>query len=151
MTDYRPSQAVVFTADATLFAVWMAVPSAQTWKIWSGAQAERFTYADMTRIEGNIDALIAIASAVDPIQSRTWEAVTRASQFSYSEAQKVENALGELASALGVQATMATDWSAGRTVSWIDFERWESVGWAVYQAMGGASSRFSARGRKYLG
>ena len=151
MTDYRPSQTVIFTADASLFAIWMAIPSAQTWKIWSGTQIERFTYSDMARIEGNIDALIAIASAVNPMQPRTWEAVTRASQFSYIEAQKIENALGELASALGVSVTMATDWSAGRTVSWIDFERWESVGWAVYQAMGGASSRISARGRKYLG
>ena len=114
----------------------MTVPQLMV-KIWDGDPAEYFTYMDMNRVEynANICAREAGVTQVDFIET------TRASQFRYDEAQKLENLLQATAQALGLTISIESAWGYNRTVSYIDFERWESNLWQIYQALGGIGER----------
>lgn len=114
----------------------MTVPQLMV-KIWDGDPAEYFTYMDMNRVEynANICAREAGVTQVDFIET------TRASQFRYDEAQKLENLLQATAQALGLTISIESAWGYNRTVSYIDFERWESNLWQIYQALGGVGER----------
>lgn len=109
-------------------------------KIWDGDEQEYFTYLDMNRVEYNAN-IIARESNIDQV---TFIETTHASQFRYDEAQKLEDLIQALADAHSVPASMETQWGYSRTVSYVDFERWESVLFAVYQSMGGTGERIPA-------
>ena len=68
---------------------------------------------------------------------------TREGQFRYDEAQKLENLIKAIGAKLGVSVSTESNWSYNRTVSYVDFERWESNTWKLYTALGGIGSRHS--------
>ena len=106
-------------------------------KIWDGDSNEFFTFRDMNRVEynANICAREAGVDQVDFIET------TRASQFRYDEAQKLEDLILASAQAVGVSVSIETAWGHNRTLSFVDFERWEANLYAVYQALGGVGER----------
>ena len=106
-------------------------------RIWDGDPNEYFTFLDMRRVEYNAN-IIAREAGVDQV---TFLEVTRASQFRYDEAQKLENLILASANAVGVQVTIEDAWSYNRTVSFADFERWEANTFTVYQELGGVGER----------
>lgn len=118
----------------------MAIPQLM-FKIWDGDSDEYFTHIDMNRLEYNANILAKKTTGVSEV---TFISVTRASQFRYDEAQKLENLIKALADANGVSVAIETAWGYNRTVSYVDFERWESNLYAVYQAMGGVGDRIPA-------
>lgn len=109
-------------------------------KIWDGDDAEYFTHIDMNRVEynANICAKYAGVSMVDFIET------TRADQFRYDEAQKLEDLIRSVGSKLGVSVSTESSWSYNRSISYVDFERWESNTWALYKALGGVGERIQA-------
>ena len=109
-------------------------------KIWDGDDAEYFTWLDMNRVEYNAN-ILARESGVAQV---TFIDTTRSSQFRYDEAQKLENLLLAVATKLGKTITIESAWGAGRTVSYVDFERWESNFWTLYTSMGGTGERIPA-------
>lgn len=109
-------------------------------KIWDGDEGEYFTWLDMNRVEYNANA-VAVEVGLDAV---AFEEVSRASQFRYDEAQKLENLLKAAADKLGIAVTIETAWSYNRTLSYVDFERWESNFWTVYTALGGVGERIPA-------
>ncbi len=109
-------------------------------KIWDGDEAEYFTHLDMSRVEYNANVL-AREAGVDQV---TFLEVTRASQFRFDEAQKLEDLIASISTALGISSSMETQWTYSRSVSYVDFERWESQLWLCYQALGGVGERIPA-------
>lgn len=109
-------------------------------KVWDGDANEYFTWLDMNRVEYNAN-VIARESGVSQV---IFIETTRSSQFRYDEAQKLENLLKAVATKLGKTITIESAWGAGRTVSYVDFERWESNFWMLYTALGGTGSRIPA-------
>lgn len=114
----------------------MTVPQLMV-KIWDGDQNEYFTYMDMNRVEYNAN----ICAREAGVAQASFIETTRASQFRYDEAQKLENLLLSTAQALGLTISIESAWSYNRTVSYVDFERWESNLWQIYQALGGVGER----------
>lgn len=106
-------------------------------RIWTGSVGEHFTHRDMGRVEYNINA-IAEALGISPVEFRE---TTRASQFFHDDAQRIEDLIAESAEAAGVEIDVERSWNHGRTVSFVDFERWESSMWTVYRAIGGIGER----------
>ncbi len=109
-------------------------------KIWDGDANEYFTWLDMNRVEYNANVLAREAGVAQVAFIET----TRASQFRYDEAQKLENLLKAVADKRGKSITIESAWGAGRTVSYVDFERWESNFWMIYTDMGGTGERIPA-------
>lgn len=111
-------------------------------KIWDGDPQEYFKWIDMARIEYNLNILAVGAGTA----SASYDEPTRAKQFDWREAQKIENQLSTLAEAVTVNldTPIETAWGELRTVSYVDFERWESDFWQIYQAMGGTGERIPA-------
>lgn len=106
-------------------------------KVWTGADTEFFSFRDMVRVEYNAN-LCAKYAGVDEV---SFQEVSRASQFRYDEAQKLEDLIKKIATALGVTVTSETTWGYNRTLSYVDFERWEAGIWKVYKALGGIGDR----------
>lgn len=109
-------------------------------KVWDGDDAEYFTHLDMSRVEYNANILAREAG----ISQVEFLEVTRASQFRYDEAQKLEDLIAAISTALGISSSMETQWTYNRSVSYVDFERWESQLWLCYQALGGVGERIPA-------
>lgn len=111
-------------------------------KIWDGDPQEYFKWIDMARIEYNLN-ILAIGAGTASV---SYDEPTRAKQFDWREAQKIENQLSTLAEAVTVNldTPIETAWGELRTVSYVDFERWESDFWQIYQAMGGTGERIPA-------
>lgn len=106
-------------------------------KVWDGDAAERFRFLDMRRVEYNANIVAREAG----VQQVVFSEVTRSSQFDYSQAQKLEDLILAISDALGVSVTTERYWSYNRTLSWVDFERWESGLWTCYQKLGGVGER----------
>ena len=106
-------------------------------KIWDGDSNEFFTFRDMNRVEYNAN-ISAREAGVDQV---TVIETTRASQFRYDEAQKLEDRILASAQAVGVTVQNENAWGHNRTLSFVDFERWEANLFAVYQALGGVGER----------
>lgn len=106
-------------------------------KVWDGDPNEYFTHMDMNRVEYNAN-IVARECGVPQV---TFEEVTRASQFRYDEANKLESLILACARKIGRNPSMETSWNYNRTISYIDFERWESALWNVYKAIGGVGDR----------
>lgn len=117
----------------------MTIPQLMV-KQWVGDAGEYFRHTDMVRIERNLN----ICSQYAGIDQVEYMETTRASQFRYDEAQKVEDHIKALASAVGLSIETEDAWGYGRTVSYVDFERWEAGTWAIYQALGGVGERIPA-------
>lgn len=109
-------------------------------KVWDGDQDEYFTYLDMRRVEYNAN-ICAREAGVDQV---AFIEVNHDSQFRFDEAQKLENLILSTAQALGLTITIETAWNYNRTLSYVDFERWESNLWQCYQALGGVGERIPA-------
>ena len=109
-------------------------------KVWDGDPAEFFTYLDMRRVEYNAN----ICAREAGVEQVAFDDVDRASQFDYSEAQKLEDLELATAQALGLTITIESSWSYNRTLSYVDFERWEANLWTIYQALGGVGERIPA-------
>lgn len=109
-------------------------------KIWDGDEDEYFTWIDMNRVEYNANIL---ARELKLAQVEFIE-TNRASMFRYDEAQKLENLLKTVADACGISVEIEEQWGTGRTVSYVDFERWESIFWSVYTTLGGTGERIPA-------
>jgi len=109
-------------------------------KIWDGDDNEYFTHLDMSRVEYNANILAREAGVTQVEFLET----TRASQFRYDEAQKLEDLIAAISTALGISASMESNWTYSRSVSFVDFERWESQLWLCYVALGGVGERIPA-------
>lgn len=103
---------------------------ALTIKSWTGSSSERFTHEDMDRITSNANSL---ASSLG-MATVSFNVTSRASQFDYREAAKLESLLSRMGSLLGL--TIPTvGWAAGRPLSCIDFNRWEQACSSIQTAM----------------
>ncbi len=109
-------------------------------KIWDGDENEFFTWVDMNRVEYNANIL---ASEVG-VATVSFIETERKSQFRFDEAQKLENLQEAVAAKLGISISIESAWSYNRSVSFIDFERWESNFWTLYTALGGTGERIPA-------
>ena len=114
----------------------MALPEIMS-RIWDGDEAEFFTHIDMRRVEYNAN-IVAREAGVPQV---SFVETAHDDQFDYSEAQKLENLIKAVADAIGVSITIEASWGMNRTVSYVDFERWESNIWACYTALGGIGER----------
>lgn len=117
----------------------MAVPQLMV-KIWDGDPDEYFTFMDMNRVEYNANACAKEAG----VSTVAFQEVTRASQFRYDEAQKLESLLKAVAQKRGLSIDIEEAWGYNRTVSYVDFERWESNLWTIYQDLGGVGERIQS-------
>ena len=106
-------------------------------KVWTGADTEFFKHTDMVRVEYNAN-LCAKYAGVDTVDFMD---VGRADQFRYDEAQRLENLIKAIGDKVGVSVMIESAWSYNRTLSYVDFERWESNTWTVYTALGGIGER----------
>jgi hypothetical protein len=106
-------------------------------RIWDGDPNEYFTHVDMNRVEYNAN----IVARECGVQAVSFLETTRASQFRYDEANKLEALILACAQSRGQSPAMETSWSYTRTVSYVDFERWESALWDVYEDLGGVGER----------
>ena len=106
-------------------------------KVWTGVDTEFFRHTDMNRVEynANLCARYAGVNTVDFME------VGHADQFRYDEAQKLEDLIKAIGTVLGVAVTTESAWGYNRTLSYADFERWESNIWALYKALGGIGDR----------
>ena len=116
-----------------------AIPELMS-KIWDGDDNEYFTFIDMNRVEYNAN----ICAKYAGVGTADFLVTTREGQFRYDEAQKLENLIKAIGAKLGVSVSTESNWSYNRTVSYVDFERWESNIWNLYTALGGVGSRIQA-------
>lgn len=114
----------------------MALPQLMM-RIWDGDPSEYFTHMDMNRVEYNAN-IVARECGVEQV---SFETVTRASQFRFDEANRLEALILACAQSRGLSPSMETSWNYNRTVSYVDFERWESALWVVYKNIGGVGDR----------
>lgn len=106
-------------------------------KVWTGSGSEFFTHRDMVRVERNLN-ILAEEVGVEPSEYRE---ISRSSQFYFDDANRLESLMKTVASKVGVQVQSDTSWNYGRTLSYVDFERWEAGTWKVYKALGGFGDR----------
>lgn len=109
-------------------------------KIWDGDENEFFTWLDMNRVEYNANILAAEVG----VSTVSFIETERKSQFRFDEAQKLENLLASVAVRIGIPIRIESAWSYNRSVSFVDFERWESNFWTLYTALGGTGERIPA-------
>lgn len=114
----------------------MALPEIMS-RIWDGDPGEYFTYMDMRRVEYNANIVAREAG----VQQVSFVETQHDDQFDYTEAQKLENLILATANAIGVSVSIESAWGMNRTISYVDFERWESNIWACYTALGGVGER----------
>ncbi len=98
----------------------MAAPSITT-KTWTGDPDERFTYADMNRITGNVNTLRTYLG-MDALE---FVAATRSSMFLYTEAQKIEDSIRVMAEGLRMTVPDVTPWGPGSYINYQVLNRWE--------------------------
>lgn len=111
-----------------------------TFKIWEGDGNEYFRWIDWNRLTYNANIMAREAE----VQQVQFIEVTRADQFRYDEAQKLEDLTADIAEAVGVTVTIEEHWGHSRTLSYVDFERMESNLYQCYQAMGGVGDRIDS-------
>lgn len=116
-----------------------AIPELMS-KIWDGDDNEYFTFIDMNRVEYNAN----ICAKYAGVGTADFLVTTREGQFRYDEAQKLENLIKAIGAKLGVSVSTESMWGYNRTVSYVDFERWESNTWNLYKALGGVGERIQA-------
>ena len=106
-------------------------------RIWDGDPNEYFTHIDMNRVEYNAN----IVARECGVEQASFETVTRASQFRFDEANRLEALILACAQSRGLSPSMELSWNYNHTVSYVDFERWESALWDVYKNLGGVGDR----------
>lgn len=116
------------------------IASELMFKIWDGDDNEFFSHIDMNRVEYNANIIAAAAG----VPTAEFIEATRSSQFRYDEAQKLEDLISSSAAAAGVPVDSEQYWSALRSVSYVDFDRWESSLFDIYKALGGLGERIPA-------
>ena len=94
-----------------------------TTKAWTGSSSERFTHADMNRVTANANAVASLLG----YRQETFAQVTRSSQLDLDEVNRLERMLQGMSDLLGLGLTMVTSWTPGRSVSAVDFNRWEQA------------------------
>lgn len=90
-------------------------------RTWTGAAGERFTWEDMARVEANANE----AAEGAGVPTADFLTPSREGQFRWDEAQRLERLLGDTALALGEADSYVHEWAAGRTVTYVDMNRWE--------------------------
>ena len=70
-----------------------------------------------------------------------YEEVTRADQFSVSLQNRIEGAIEQICSRLGIDVSMETDWDARRGLTYRDFDRVEDWLHRAYLALNGQGGR----------
>lgn len=105
-------------------------------KNWEGSEGERFTFEDMNRITSNANV---IASSLG-FRQEVFAQVTHSSQVDYREINRLETMLQEMSDLLGLGLTMETAWGPGRTISAVDFNRWEQACSAIESGMSDGKS-----------
>jgi len=108
-----------------------------TFKEWEGDPNEYFRWIDMNRLTYNAN-IIAREAGVSQVQ---FVEADRTQQFRFDEVQKLENLTKSIALILGVPISIESQWYAGRSLTYHDFERIESNLYACYRAMGGVGER----------
>lgn len=106
-------------------------------RVWDGDPDERFRHIDMNRVCYNIN----IIARECGVKQAEFPEVYREDQFRYDYAQIIEEMTSDCADALGLSLSTDTTWGPGRTLSYVDFERWESNCWKLYTALGGTGER----------
>lgn len=106
-------------------------------RIWDGDPDEYFRFSDMNRVEYNAN-IVARECGVPQVG---FVSTVHESQFRFDEANKLEALILACAKTQGQSPAMVTNWNYNRTVSYVDFERWESALWEVYKALGGVGDR----------
>ena len=94
-----------------------------TTKTWTGSPSERFTFTDMNRVTANAKAVANLLG----YRQETFTQVTRSSQLDLDEVNRLERMLQGMSDLLGLGLTMVTSWTPGRSVSAVDFNRWEQA------------------------
>lgn len=94
-----------------------------TTKTWTGSSSERFTHADMNRVTANANAVASLLG----YRQETFAQATRSSQLDLDEVNRLERMLQGMSDLLGLGLTMVTSWTPGRSVSAVDFNRWEQA------------------------
>lgn len=115
-----------------------------TMKIWDGDGRERFTHKDMNRVFYNINTL----SRACGVDGADFPTVREADQFDYNHAQAIEDIIGECADKLGLSLAVESVWGVGRSLSFVDFDRWESNTHEIYRKLGGIGDRIPAERRR---
>ena len=109
-------------------------------KIWDGDANERFTFRDMNRVEYNAN-MIAGELGLSEVE---FMENTHRGQFRYDEANALETLIKEEGVLCGLNLNMETSWSYNRSISYVDFERWESSLFQCYKILGGVGERIPA-------
>ena len=109
-------------------------------KIWDGDANERFTFRDMNRVEYNAN-MIAGELGLSEVE---FMENTHRGQFRYDEANVLEALIKEEGVLCGLNLNMETAWNYNRTITYNDFERWESSLFKCYQILGGVGDRIPA-------
>ena len=94
-----------------------------TIKTWTGSPSERFTHADMNRVTANANTVASLLG----YRQETFAQVSRSSQLDLDEVNRLERMLQGMSDLLGLGLTMVTSWTPGRSVSAVDFNRWEQA------------------------
>ena len=94
-----------------------------TTKAWTGSSSERFTHADMNRVTANANTVASLLG----YRQETFAQVSRSSQLDLDEVNRLERMLQGMSDLLGLGLTMVTSWTPGRSVSAVDFNRWEQA------------------------
>lgn len=100
-------------------------------KNWEGSEGERFTFEDMNRVNANANTVATLLG----YRQETFAQVTRSSQLDLDEVNRLESMLQGMSDLLGLGLTMVTSWTPGRSVSAVDFNRWEQACSAIESGM----------------
>lgn len=107
-----------------------------TTKTWTGSSSERFTFEDMNRITSNANT---VASSLG-YRQETFIQVTRSSQVDFRELNHLERMLKGMSDLLGLGLTFETAWAPGRSISFVDMNRWEQACTAIQSGMSDGKS-----------
>lgn len=107
-----------------------------TFRTWRGSDDERFRFYEQNRIMVNVKRLADMVGV--PF---TYTDVTRADQFSISLQNRIEGAIEQICSKLGIDAPMETAWGARRGLTYHDLDRVEDWLHRAYKALNGQGER----------
>lgn len=107
-----------------------------TFRTWRGSDDERFRFYEQNRIMSNIKTLADMVGV-----SFDYEDITRADQFSISLQNRIEGAIEQICSKVGIDAPMETAWGARRGLTYHDLDRVEDWLHRAYKALNGQGGR----------
>ena len=132
-------------AVVSLYAVWQHIepsnPGVMQFKRWDGSANERFTDADMKRIEDAVNRLLSCIQ----MPTVTFNTPPSAgSPLDYRDMAIIESETSKMATVRGLTISAFTEWYVGYMLTFADIERIESNLFAIYQNFGGTTPRTDA-------